>query len=218
MSNTKYINNVLYKYCIKCDNWLEANDQNFYVVKSGFSSYCKPCNIKRTEEWKKNNPDKIKIYNTRRNHKPDRIENAKVRNRKSRENGYYASWQKNNPEKVKEYQMKRAHKNHNITKREWNFCKEYFDYRCAYCGLHISEHYKKYKGISRPSDFHKEHVDHNGENDLSNCVPSCNNCNSFKHDFLFDDWYNLENPNYSKERYNKILQWLNNDYKLFSTP
>jgi hypothetical protein len=65
------------------------------------------------------------------------------------------------------------------------------------------------------SDFHKEHIDDDGANDLSNCVPSCKLCNSYKHQYIFDDWYNKNNPNFNQDRLNKIIKWLNEDYKLY---
>ncbi len=104
------------------------------------------------------------------------------------------------------------HKKHEITKNEWELCKEYFVYKCAYCGLPIEEHYNQYKGEIRLTDFHKEHVNHDGSNDLSNCIPSCKNCNSEKHTSTLEEWYNKENENFTEERLEKILNWLNNDY------
>ena len=87
--------------------------------------------------------------------------------------------------------------------------KEYFNNECAYCGLPLELH-KEIVG----QDLHKEHKDHNGANDLSNCVPACRLCNSTKHDKEFDDWYNKSNPNYTKSRYNKIIRWTNKVIKI----
>ena len=126
--------------------------------------------------------------------------------------GKVKEWIKNNPDKLKGYVAN--HQSHNITKKEWEYCKQYFNYECAYCGLPLSEHYRKYKGERIKSDFHKEHVDHNGTNDLSNCIPSCTSCNSQKWKFELDTFYNESNGNYTQERYDKIKQWLNEDYKV----
>lgn len=91
-------------------------------------------------------------------------------------------------------------------------CKQYFNYECAYCGLPLEEHYIIYAGNLILGDFHKEHVDHFGSNDLSNCVPACKSCNSSKHDFEFNKWYNTDNHKFNIERYNKIIKWLNVDW------
>jgi len=109
----------------------------------------------------------------------------------------------------------RQHKNHNITKGEWESCKKYFDYKCAYCGFPIEDHYRIYAGKLQKIDLHKEHVDHEGSSDLSNCVPSCKTCNDFKHKFELDEWYNKYNINYTKERYDKIIKWITEDYEQY---
>lgn len=167
---------------------------------------------------KKYRNENIEVYRKRSNeydrtHKERRKEiNEKYRNEKAEEKKKYQSdWLKNNVEKVKEYFSNR--KIHDITKNEWIACKEYFEYKCAYCGLPINEHEKPYRGKLVSCDFHKEHVDDNGSNGLDNCVPACHSCNSKKWKFDFDEWYNKENPIYSIDRYNKIIQWLEEDYR-----
>jgi len=106
-------------------------------------------------------------------------------------------------------------KKHDITEMEWEECKKYFNHRCAYCGLPIEEHFKKFKGELKWFDFHKEHVDHTGNNDLSNCIPSCHRCNSSKHDLDFEYWYKEISDNFTYERLNKIHKWLSKDYLKF---
>ena len=125
------------------------------------------------------------------------------------------NWRINNKEKIKTYYEERQHKNHKISKIEWEACKEYFNYEYAYCGLPIEEHIIKFKGKLKQGDFHKEHVDYDGANDLSNCVPSCKICNSSKHKYTLEEWYNENNSNYTKGRYDKIIKWINEDYKQY---
>jgi len=60
-------------------------------------------------------------------------------------------------------------------------------------------------------DLHKEHIDDNGKDDLSNCIPSCKSCNSSKWKFDFEDWYKKQKF-FTEERYNKIIKWLKEDY------
>ncbi|MFC0852976.1 HNH endonuclease [Halalkalibacter oceani] len=104
-------------------------------------------------------------------------------------------------------------KSHEISTEEWESCKQYFNYECAYCGLHIDEHFVKYGDEYKLYDFHQEHVDHIGSNDLSNCIPSCKSCNSKKWQYEFIKWYNPSNEVFTEERLNKISKWLSADYK-----
>jgi 5-methylcytosine-specific restriction endonuclease McrA len=124
--------------------------------------------------------------------------------------GKTKEYYKDNLSKFQEYNKDRRHKNHNITIKEWNACKNYFNNSCAYCSMTLEEHKIKYK-----EDLHKEHVIHNGENNLSNCIPSCKSCNSSKWEFTLEKWYNEKNGNYTIERLDKILKWLSDDYKKF---
>lgn len=61
-------------------------------------------------------------------------------------------------------------------------------------------------------DLHKEHVDDSGANDLSNCIPSCQSCNSSKHIFDFETWYR-KYEHFNEKRLHKIIKWLVEDYK-----
>jgi hypothetical protein len=144
-----------------------------------------------SKRWKKENPDKNKEYGKNFRESED------------------------NKDKLKGYSEKRKVKNHKISNKEWKACKEYFNDSCAYCGIHISDHFNTYAGELKLFDFHREHVDDQGANDLSNCVPSCKSCNSEKHTSTLSDWYNLDNPKYSLEREAKIFKWLDSDYKLY---
>jgi hypothetical protein len=121
----------------------------------------------------------------------------------------------NHPEKFKEYGDKHKQKEHQITKEEWEKCKAYFNYECAYCGLPLQQHFYTRKGVTKQGDFHKEHKDYDGANDLSNCLPSCGDCNSNKWAFPFEEWYTLDNPVFSQDRYDKITKWITEDYKIY---
>ena len=72
-----------------------------------------------------------------------------------------------------------------------------------------------WRGELKNIDLHKEHVDHNGANDLSNCVPACQSCNSSKWEFDFNDWYCPNNPVFTQERYEKIVKWLEEDFLIY---
>jgi hypothetical protein len=105
-----------------------------------------------------------------------------------------------------------TNKKHEITKNEWENCKNYFNYRCAYCGLAIEEHYIIYNGILKLGDFHRDHADDEGRNDLSNCIPACKSCNTSKSNKDLLEWYDVDNDNFNTERLFKINKWLNEDY------
>jgi hypothetical protein len=80
--------------------------------------------------------------------------------------------------------------------------------------LPIEQHYYTYAGETKLGDFHKEHVNHEGSNDLSNCVPSCKLCNTSKHVQELEEWYKRQ-PYFSEERLQKIYKWINEDWKLY---
>lgn len=163
--------------------------------------------------FQKANPEKRKAYDKKDNEKPEKKRLMKELNKIRRENGKLTEWQRNNPDKMKIYRLQ--HRNHSITSNEWDNCKNYFNYRCAYCSLKIEDHYVIFRGKLVWSDFHREHVDHKGENDLSNCIPACKSCNCSKHTHGLEDWYNESNENYKEERLHKINQWINKDFKKF---
>lgn len=173
----------------------------------------------------------------RRKQNRDRGNENKEQRRKNRRKWYLANkdhdnaksraWQRNNPERKKENERKykdtykgkqkfidsnkrRQLINHVISDTEWVACKNYFNNRCAYCGLTQEEH----KRLTR-KDLHKEHVIVNGRNDLKNCVPSCWSCNSSKWQYSLNNWYNNTNIKYTYERYNMIYQWIRYDCRRF---
>lgn len=244
MSKKKYIKyedchdtieGIEYKMCKKCLVWFVMNERFFKVQpgqKDGFSSKCRSCQeeynhnrymrnrekeIANSKKWQAENPDKVEKYWRKQNEErnPHRIKYKREQAKLSRERGHVKRWCQENPDRVKFYMDKRQHKNHKINKTEWNNCKKYFNYTCAYCGLHISEHYYTRNGITKLGDFHKEHVDNEGLDDLSNCVPSCRSCNDRKWKFPLEMWYNEDNERYSQERYDKIIQWITEDYKQY---
>lgn len=206
------------KVCKICNEEKDINE--FYSQKKTkkdgtlsiyYNPECKGCTKKRSSNWEKNNYEKVK--ENRKKLDSERKKYFREYRMKHKDQRYkiLKEWQINNPDKVKEYNEKREmNKKHKISKKEWESCKSYFLNSCAYCG--ISEEQAK---LEQGQNLHKEHVIHNGANDLSNCVPSCRVCNSSKHNRELDEWYNEENQKYSIERLEKIHTWLNEDYKTF---
>lgn len=219
MNNEKHrINNdgIIEKLCSKCNQW-KVMETEFYAHKSfkldGYNPSCKECVKARQrarfeftkpyhEKWMDDNKEKVTEYNKK--YYPEHIEEFQEK---------LKNWQKENPERVKYHRLKK--RTHKISKKEWADCKKYFDNACAYCGLPIELHSMIYRGEERRSDFHKEHVDDNGLDDLSNCIPSCRNCNSKKGSCSLDEWYNQENILWSNEMYQKIINWITADYKKY---
>lgn len=178
--------------------------------------YCKTCNKNKAMQWCKDNPEKRRISKSKYDKKPHVQEMKRRWNRKNIDSGRFLKWQQENKHKIKEYHQQRyIHKKHEISEDQWIQCKNYFNDSCAYCGIHISEHYVRYKSKMILTDLHKEHVDHDGANDLSNCVPACKLCNSSKYNFVLEDWYNENNLNFTMERLTKIHKWLNIDYLMY---
>lgn len=208
------INTKICAWCGEEKSLDEFYFQKRYSKKQGnyiyYNPECKKCTLNNSYNWIKNNKEKRYILQDRSNKRRKAIID-KAR-QKNREDGIYLKWQQNNPDKIREYREDRKHKTHKISKKEWELCKAYFNYECAYCGLLISEHYRTYRGVTKLGDFHKEHVDDEGANDLSNCVPSCKACNSSKRTFDFEEWYKKQEF-FTNERFIKIIKWLKEDYK-----
>jgi hypothetical protein len=172
---------------------------------------CKECTKERSTKWLRSNKERRKILN----HRYSVSDKGKAHFYKYqiqyRKDGRRKEWEQNNKDKLRGYRMKRSEeKAHEISNDEWENCKMYFSNSCAYCGMSEEEHKK-----IQNQQLHKEHVDPDGENDLSNCIPACRPCNSGKHYSEFKDWYNEHNDKFSKVRFEKIHTWLNEDYKIF---
>lgn len=211
----KFCNNH-YKYYPEENPWFPATLEYFYQNKTskvdGLNPYCKKCGSQRAiQQWK---DDPIKH---RESHKKyEKTPKFKEWSKKNREDQkeYLIQYRKDNKEKMNAYCMVRSqHKSHKINSKEWYDCKEYFNNSCAYCGMTEEEHRKLFK-----QDLHKEHVDHEGSRYLNNCVPGCRKCNTSKHTATLEEWYNINNPVFTQEKYNKILQWINYDHKLYIMP
>jgi 5-methylcytosine-specific restriction endonuclease McrA len=193
--------------------------EKYSKVRGNYTYYfpeCKECTIERFHDYRENNLEKVKQLDReglkRRYHgRPEVKKRIKDHSNVQREIGDLAEWQRNNPDKLKQYAIK--HGTHSISKKEWKSCKSYFGNKCAYCGLDIEDHYIKFRKEMRLGDFHKEHVNPSGANDLSNCIPICKSCNSSKHHASFNEWYNEDNEKYSAERQDKIIKWVTEGYK-----
>ncbi len=202
------------KKCTKCEETYPATEEFFYKQKTHtkkkgsfykLSSWCKPCTIKNSFQWAKSiDPERRKEYFKKCDSQQYRKELKREYSKKQKESGYYKQYQEDNKDKFSGYgKNRRMNKEHEISETEWFECLDFFNNSCAYCGISEGEAYEKYDQL-----LHKEHVDHDGANDITNCVPSCKGCNASKHLFSLNEWYNDDNPIYSKRRYNRIVKWI----------
>lgn len=209
----RLIEGIRHKICMECKEYFQMDNDHFYNNKSnkkdGLNTYCIPCVFERAKKWVDGNPDKYKEQKLRKVAVKTDIQRQRSRDasRRNREEGYTKRYQQENKDKIYQYNKKRRqHKSHEITDQEWFDCLDFFNNTCAYCGITEQEQFLLYD-----ESFHKEHVDHNGSNYVENCVPSCTSCNATKNTKGFNEWYNVNNPKYKVERYNKIIKWMTSE-------
>jgi len=186
----------------------------------GFNSECKECSRKKAMQYQKENIDKvindIMDWQERNREKTWEYSRKQYKNNKEERREYVKEWVNSHPDRAKEYGENRRHKKHNINKKEWESCKDYFNDSCAYCGFPAKDHYRMYAGKQQKMELHKEHVEHDGASDLSNCVPACQSCNSVKNLKTIDEFFESKLiENFTQERYDKIMQWIIEDHKKY---
>lgn len=210
--------------CTECNLTKPATEEFFYKQKYKTQSRgefyklvnpCKECRAKRSRERKRKNKDVLNAINYQyfleNKERIYYLRNKWMEEHKEEMKQYQREYRKNNKDKMKEYNSKYSNnKKHDISKKEWNSCKEYFNNECAYCGIK-EEDAKRQQG----QNLHKEHFVNKGENDLTNCVPSCRSCNSSKWEYDFEEWYTEDNPIYDEVRKEKIYSWINSDHKIY---
>lgn len=203
------------KVCNTCD--IEKDISEFYCdskyskTKGEYIYYnprCKKCVSTKAQKWGLDNKERRNVNTYNYDKSPKGKENIHRKNTKYTTNGKRKDWRGRNKDKL--YGYGKNHRNHILNNNEWKSCKNYFNYRCAYCGLSEEEHKQMYN-----QQLHKEHVYPKGNNDLSNCVPACKSCNSLKSNIEFEVWYKEGNERFSEERLHRITQWLESDYKIY---
>lgn len=212
---------IKYKKCSKHKEFFQDEPDEFPMTSDffyknktnktdGFYPYCKRCSIKKSRDHQIKYPEKHNdaVKRQYKNNNHGYRDTTKKRVEDHRRAGYQKEWRRNNRDKVAKYNQDRVTtKTHTISKREWEECLKYFDNSCAYCGLTMNESKEKYN-----RSLHKEHVIPDGSNGIDNCVPACQSCNSSKGRKNVEDWYLVDNNNYTRARYRKILKWLCGDY------
>lgn len=210
-----------FQTCDSCNENKPVSD--FYVsemrdlnnnLSYKFDKICIICSRKQASDYREENIEEVLKRDRKYKEKNKaRLSQEKIRWRLENIERYKAKqviWRKENKDKVREDNKRRKHKNHIISRAEWKSCKEYFNYCCAYCGIPEEIHKELFR-----EQLHREHVDDKGSVYLDNCVAGCKLCNSSKHTSKLDEWYNPNNPDYTEERYHKIIKWITEDYKLY---
>ena len=110
-------------------------------------------------------------------------------------------WGKRNRDKLNINEHRRNAKRRilpsTLSDEQWEVCKQFFDYKCSYCGMELPLEQDHFIPISREGEY-----THN------NIIPSCKSCNCSKGNRLFKNWYPKQ-CFYSKHREQKILKYLN---------
>lgn len=205
----KIINGTIHKWCSHKKHWVEMNDNNFYKNPKnsidGYSPNCKKCDIERAGINQKNNKERAYEQHAKYRKTNKYLKWGRKHGEQQRLSGYNKRYYKNNPEKMKLYAQQ--HQNHDISSKEEKAMLNFFNDQCAYCGMTVNESKNKYG-----EKLHKEHVDDDGDNDLSNCIPACKGCNCSKYNNNMKEWY-IKQDFYLEERYNKIIFWITEGYK-----
>jgi len=210
--NIREIDGVKEKRCTQCQEWFPETTEYFYMrnkkkPERGFNSECKKCTTQNTKNYFMKNKE-IELEKRKKWKEENKNKNLSYMHKSYQRNKdfrreYLKEWHNKNPEKQKEYLNR--HRKHDITITEWLACKKYFNNQCAYCGLPIEKHFAERNNNVFNMDLHKEHVDDNGANDLSNCVPSCQSCNSTKNLKTLEEIIELKIiEKFTQEKYNKI--------------
>jgi hypothetical protein len=211
----KVINGIEYKQCSKCKEWKPMTEEYFYIWKysttDGYHSSCIECDKKDVLKRQHENPQKHrdeskKWYDNNKEHRLS-VHKKWIKNNLKYWQNYIKQYIKDNPHRAKQYSEN--HREHDITTAEWNNCLIVFDYKCAYCGISQKEAKKRDK-----QNLHKDHVDSEGYNDLSNAAPACRSCNDKKWQHDMETWFR-EQEFFSEERLEFIKWWMNEGYKQY---
>lgn len=223
----KLINGLNYKICSKHyihfpeeNPWFLATDEYFYTNTTnkidGLSPWCKRCSSVRAYINILENYDRFLESYDKYTKGPKHKAYRKKNHATQVEKGQIKTWWKNNPEKLKQYNEN--HREHDIEESEWIANQEFFNNECAYCGLPKEKHIVIRNGKEIIMEFHKEHKDHEGYNDIRNCVPACGSCNSGKCRKTIDEFFETGFvEGFTQERYDKIIQWTTEEYKKYIT-
>jgi len=210
---------MMTKPCRRCKNTYPATSEYFTIakhVKSGITSYCRECERVRKTEYRKLHIDQCreivrKYHNEHKQERKDRYEKNKEKiltqckeyynNNKREAISIRKQYKKLNKDKISSYKRKYMNKIKSLPNTlslvDWQYCQQFFNNRCAYCG----------KDNVRLEKEHFIPASKNGPLSKSNILPSCAQCNSSKQETDFEEWYKKQTF-YSHERQFYILLYL----------
>lgn len=201
------------KRCTDCKQLKPCTTEYFYKNKKskwGFKAQCKECRHKyRKQQYEENKEQELALNKEYREKNKDKTKER------------YKKWREEHKEEIKEYmqdynkeyrQTERGKINHNksnhkrrclmreqtYTNEQLEECLIFFNNCCAYSGKELTENY---------SIDHIIALSKNGENLIWNLVPMDKDLNSSKRDKDMLEWY-VQQDFYSKERLNKIYEWI----------
>lgn len=186
---------IISKKCTKCGHVKQANEfAKGRNNKDGLHPWCKVCDKKDHAEWFQKHFDEEKV----RQHKwqtnnPEKFKQTTSNWRKSQKGKLSQSISRKKKRLIKK-QVEST-----FTEEQWQECLEHFNYSCAYCGSTNKLQQDHFIPIIKYGPYTKE-----------NMVVACGFCNPSKGDSDFYDWYPKQKF-YSKERENKILEYLGYD-------
>jgi len=214
------------KTCKKCNIIYENTTDNFYLskeCKNGLSNVCKSCCKLRQAEYANKNKDHIKAYmktycveykkknaariakylkewherNIDERHKKHRINRINAREH-IRE--YHYNYCRINRDVYKERRQKRrafeAGLKSTFTKQQWEFAKNYFGERCAYCGEDKKLQQNHFISIMKGGNYSSDNI-----------IPSCQRCNVSKSNKDYFTWFRKQSY-FSELRNLKIIQYI----------
>lgn len=223
----KIINGIDHKFCNLHNKyfpneepWVVATLEYFYKNDKnsldGLSTRCKRCDIKQAQQRSLENREKLLPYwiNYYFEHKDRKreINQQWMQKHQDERSEYLAKYRKTKKYKLsskKSQENRKLHKTHELTKIEWKSCKEYFDNCCAYCGKPIGQNFVKRRNVLKLFDFCKDHADNYGSNDITNCIPACDECNRKKKILPLFKFFEIHNI--TDDKINKIIKWLKED-------
>lgn len=175
--------NILPKKCSKCGQWKSRGE--FYKHnnnKDRLFPWCKACERIRDQQWRKENPQKVRdIANRRYARNPEKLK-ARVRDyyHENRDivSDRVKAWKKANPAKVNAINGNRRARKKEVggtfTAQEWKSLKEFYNFTCLCCGRCEPE-------IKLTPDHVIPLADvENSSNTIDNIQPLCYSCNSSK--------------------------------------
>lgn len=169
------------KWCVGCNEVKSVSE--YYKNGKSIRSKCKDCDNKRKRTYspkqqkvrnQQSSASKRKRYKSDQEYRDKEKQRSRLREANKIEAGYHSLY-------------------------DWFDCLEYFNNRCAYCGIKT--------GLT------KDHIIplvKEGSNAIHNIAPSCISCNCSKQDFEMLTWYTSQSF-YTANRLTSLINWMKGD-------